>query len=203
MSSHTYSIVPPPRQRGVSRVGAGIALSVLAHGLLLLAFYNRAPSGPPNTAAPREMLFVQLRAPEPKPEPAPEPEAKPVEARPSGTARAAKPVRTRQARPSTAIIAMPEAAPADTPSVSVAPPQEAPAFDPDAARKFAREIAGKPDPAREGMAVAQIPEKPLRTETKTARAIASAKRGDCRQAPGGLLSPLLMLLDKKDSGCKW
>jgi hypothetical protein len=37
-----------------------------------------------------------------------------------------------------------------------------------------------------------------------ARAISSAKRRDCKDGlPGGLLGPLLLLMDKKDSGCKW
>ncbi|CDG86075.1 hypothetical protein GJA_5479 [Janthinobacterium agaricidamnosum NBRC 102515 = DSM 9628] len=36
-----------------------------------------------------------------------------------------------------------------------------------------------------------------------ARSMSQAKRGDCKNAPGGLLAPLLMLMDKKDSGCKW
>jgi hypothetical protein len=36
------------------------------------------------------------------------------------------------------------------------------------------------------------------------RAIGRAKRRDCKDGiPGGLLAPLILLLDKKDSGCKW
>ena len=44
-----------------------------------------------------------------------------------------------------------------------------------------------------------------KTSTQLARDIASGKRGDCRTAyaGAGLLAPLVMLLDKKDSGCKW
>jgi len=92
----------------------------------------------------------------------------------------------------------------DSFTVRQAPADAAPRFDPDAAKKFAREIASDPDPARAGTAVGQIPPKPLETETKAARAIASAKRRDCKDGlPGGLLGPLFLLMDKKDSGCKW
>jgi hypothetical protein len=68
---------------------------------------------------------------------------------------------------------------------------------------MARQLASEPDPARKGMAVAQIPAKPLPTASELARKMEGASRPDCRHAPGGLLAPLLMLMDKKDSGCKW
>lgn len=101
-------------------------------------------------------------------------------------------------------MAVPET-PADAlDGLGVAAPPGAPQFDPDAARSFAREIATKPDPARAGMAVAQIPPAPYATDTKAARLIAQARRRDCKDGiPGGLLGPLILLLDKKDGGCKW
>jgi hypothetical protein len=81
---------------------------------------------------------------------------------------------------------------------------ETPRFDREAARKMARSLANIRDPAKEGTAVGQFPEKPLETETRAARAIGAAKRRDCKDGlPGGLLGPLLILADKKDSGCKW
>ena len=84
------------------------------------------------------------------------------------------------------------------------PPTDTPRFDLEAARTAARSLANIRDPAREGTAVAQFPEKPLETETRAARAIGAAKRRNCKDGvPGGLLAPLLMLADKKDSGCKW
>ena len=44
----------------------------------------------------------------------------------------------------------------------------------------------------------------MRRKPKSARAIAGAKRRDCKDGiPGGLLAPLILLMDKKDSGCKW
>lgn len=82
---------------------------------------------------------------------------------------------------------------------------DAPKFDMAAALSTARKVASERDPSKVGTAVGQIPDKPLRTETQLARDIASGKRGDCRTAyaGAGLLAPLVMLLDKKDSGCKW
>jgi hypothetical protein len=91
----------------------------------------------------------------------------------------------------------PEPPPMDTPT-------DTPRFDLDAARQAARSLANIRDPAREGTAVAQFPDKPLETESRAARAIGAAKRRNCKDGvPGGLLAPLLMLADKKDSGCKW
>ena len=91
---------------------------------------------------------------------------------------------------------MPSPAPSGSPS--------APRFDPDAARTLARQLAGAPDPARAGTALAQLPPKPLETETKAARAISRARRRDCKDGiPGGLLAPLYLMMDKKDSGCQW
>jgi hypothetical protein len=82
--------------------------------------------------------------------------------------------------------------------------RETPRFDPEAARKMARSLANMRDPAKEGTALGQFPDKPLETETRAARAIGAAKRRDCKDGlPGGLLGPLLLLADKKDSGCKW
>lgn len=68
-------------------------------------------------------------------------------------------------------------------------------------------MAGEPDPARAGTAVAQFDrDRQLReTETeKLGRAIAGAKRADCigPNARGNLLTPLAWLLDKKGGGCK-
>lgn len=79
----------------------------------------------------------------------------------------------------------------------------APRFDLEAARKTARKFANEPDPARVGTAVGQIAPQPLRLETQLARDIARGKRRDCKDGmPGGVLGPILILFDKKDSGCK-
>ncbi|MDQ1830980.1 hypothetical protein [Massilia scottii] len=216
--------------RVLFRVGTGIAISIAVHGLLLFAYrQGLMPSWREDAEVPHEALVVRLRAPEPVPAPLAEPELVPpsrvvpqpkptpaMKPEPATTERAEPTPKTQTARvrqtPAQSIsapdvIALPEKeadAPAAPEAFTVAPPSGAPQFDPDAARKFAREIATKPDPARAGMAVAQIPPKPYATETKAARLIAGAKRRDCKDGiPGGLLAPLVLLLDKKDSGCRW
>jgi hypothetical protein len=74
----------------------------------------------------------------------------------------------------------------------------------DAARKMARKMANDPDPAKAGTALERLPPKPLETESRLARGIKAAKRGNCKDGvPGGLLAPLYLMMDKKDSGCKW
>jgi hypothetical protein len=74
----------------------------------------------------------------------------------------------------------------------------------EAARHAARKVAHERDPAKAGTAVGQIPEKPLASETPLARKMSQAARADCKDGiPGGLLAPLLLAMDKKDSGCKW
>jgi hypothetical protein len=84
------------------------------------------------------------------------------------------------------------------------PPEEAPKFDMEAARRIARENAHLRDPGKEGTALSQFPEEPLQTESKLARAIGKAKRRNCKDGiPGGLLAPLYLMMDKKNSGCKW
>ena len=212
MNFYALSHGPAVNDRVLLRIGAGIAVSIALHGLLLFAYRQGvAPPWRDNADQPREAMVVMLRAPAPEvlPEPAPlkaEPEVKPKPAlKPKPTEKAAS---TRPAPADSIatpdVIALPETQAPAPGAFTVAPPSDAPAFDPDAARKFAREIATKPDPARVGMAVAQIPPKPYATETKAARVIAQAKRGDCKDGiPGGLLAPLVLLLDKKDSGCKW
>jgi hypothetical protein len=99
----------------------------------------------------------------------------------------------------------PSAAPAQPDAFTVEPAEpSAPRFDADAARRMARELANAPDPAKAGTVAAQLPPKPLATDTRAARAISQAKRRDCKDGiPGGLLAPLYLMMDKKDSGCKW
>jgi hypothetical protein len=96
---------------------------------------------------------------------------------------------------------MPERqAPAEAPARQGA----APHFDAGAARNFARRIANDPDPAKVGTAVAQFPDHSYNPHTRLERAIGAAKRGNCKDGiPGGLLAPLYLMLDKKNSGCKW
>jgi hypothetical protein len=184
------------------RVLAGVAVSLVLHAALLYAWQGIRPR-PAHDDTPRA-LSVWLRPPPPPP---PEPAAVPEPARESPARRQAAAAPRKKAAPN--VIALPERAPDAPPApdmFTVAPPEApaAPRFDRDAARKLAGKLATQPDPERASTAVGQIPPKELETETKAARAIAQAKRRDCKDGlPGGLLGPLLLLLDKKDSGCKW
>jgi hypothetical protein len=178
----------------------GLALSFALHAALLLSWrHGQAPHQAGEVARPP--LTVRLRPPPPPP-----PKAEPVRAAPSSAkaGRAATPTR-RRAPDLIALPRQPAAAPPPADAFTVEPPAPAaPHFDPEAARKLARQMANDPDPAKAGTALAQLPRKELENETKAARAIGRAKRRDCKDGiPGGLLAPLLLLMDKKDSGCKW
>jgi hypothetical protein len=181
------------------RIAAGVALSLAVH-LLVLSVQR----GPQREAPPPRPIAVRLRPPPPPP--APRAEEAPTPSEP-----AAREPRRRQSRPPRAVIAVdPARAPTQPDPFSVQQEPEpvaepvTPRFDPEAARRMARSLANMRDPAKEGTAVGQFPDKPLETETRAARAIGAAKRRDCKDGlPGGLLGPLLILADKKDSGCKW
>jgi outer membrane biosynthesis protein TonB len=194
-----------PGRRGRDRIALGVALSLVLHALLLAAYRNKSVAvDAAGVVAPRS-IAVWLRPPpaaalsEPEKEPA-------VQPTPS------KPVAHTQRRRQRLIAVTPErAAPSQPFAVEPEPKpapetgdHTAPRFDPDAARKMARELASAPDPTRAGTAVTQFPAKPYTTETKAARVISQARRRDCKDGiPGGLLAPLLLALDKKDSGCQW
>jgi hypothetical protein len=202
---------PLPQRRSIA---LGIAVSLLLHGALITLWRHVQPSVPPDTAPRVESIAVWIRPLAAKPPPPPpvevikpKREAKPVSKPKLATARETPAVATAPAASPQAITVVP-ASPA-TPTASAdtfrQETPETPKFDMEAARKTARKMAGERDPSRVGTAVGQIPDKPLQTETQLARDIAQGKRGDCRTAyaGAGLLAPVLMLLDKKDSGCKW
>ncbi|MGJ9419173.1 hypothetical protein ACHAC9_15625 [Massilia sp. CMS3.1] len=185
--------------RANRRIAVGIALSLVVHALVLNM--GRSQSRRDGEEAPRS-IAVRLRPPPP---PAPRVE-EPAPVRP-----AARPARSAQgaaARPVIAVDPAPQPAQPDPFTVQQAPEPadepDTPRFDREAARKMARSLADIRDPAKEGTAIGQFPDKPLETETRAARAIGAAKRRNCKDGvPGGLFAPLLMLADKKDSGCKW
>jgi hypothetical protein len=184
-----------------SRLLVGIALSLALHVALLQAW--RQGMQAPDETAPSRSIAVWLRPPPPPP-PKVERAPEPATATKSDVARASRP-RHRPPPNVIALPARPPAAPVQPDTFTVEPPEPAaPRFDPDAARRMARELANQPDPAKAGTPVAQLPPKPLATETRAARAISQAKRRDCKDGiPGGLLAPLYLMMDKKDSGCKW
>jgi hypothetical protein len=201
------TVGPGQRREPPNRIAAAVAISLAIHAVLLFAYRHSAPPPVPVASKASPPLTVRLRAPEPVV--IPTPSTATAEARPARPEKSGESKATRQKSPAPAdVIAMPENAPdtsAPTPTFTVEPPAGAtPRFDPDAARRTAREIASEPDPARAGTAVGQIAPKPLASETRAARAIASAARRNCKDGvPGGLLAPLILMMDKKDSGCKW
>lgn len=198
---------PMPNRRGIA---LGIAVSLLLHGALIYLWRHVQPPVPPETAPRVESIAVWIRplAARPPPPPAevvkPKRDPKPVSKPKLATVRQTPAATTTPASSPQAITVGPAspAAPAASPDTFR---QETPTFDMEAARRTARKMASERDPSKVGTAVGQIPDKPLQTETQLARDIAQGKRGDCRTAysGAGLLAPVLMLLDKKDSGCKW
>jgi hypothetical protein len=197
-----------PDQRHLTRIAAGVALSLVLHVLLLSAYRQPRPASE-STPAPSP-LTLRLQPVRPA-----EPVAPPVEATaPASSAAKKKPTpaqRTRPARPVIAVAPETRQSAEETFPVQPAPanlPQEdappAPKFDLDAARKMARKLANEPDPSKVGTALERLPPKPLETESRLARGIKAAKRANCKDGvPGGLLAPLYLMMDKKDSGCKW
>lgn len=193
-----------PDRKQMTRVAAAIGASLAVHALLLSIV--RQPQPPALPAAATEPLTVRLRA-APENPPAAEP-AQPA-AQPEAQAKPAP-----RPHPPRRIIAVPPAAApseekpftVDTPPAAASPaaPTAAPHFDLDAARKAARTVANEPDPAKAGTPLERLPPKPYETETRLERAIKGAKRPDCKDGiPGGLLAPIYLAMDKKDSGCKW
>ncbi len=198
---------PLPHRRSIA---LGIAVSLLLHGALIYLWRHVQPPVSPDTAPRMESIAVWIRplAAKPPPPPVevikPKREPKPISKPKLATARETPVAATAPAASPQAITVVP-ASPATPAASSDTFTQETPKFDMEAARKTARKMAGERDPSKVGTAVGQIPDKPLQTETQLARDIAQGKRGDCRSAyaGAGLLAPVLMLLDKKDSGCKW
>lgn len=192
----------PGAMRRRPGVVLGVGVSLLLHAALLYGWRHTRPLALPDTGPRVESLTVWIRPPAVKPPP---PVAS-VQPR-----RAPKPVQPPRAAASPDSASITAAA---TPALAVQAPAATsnpaesgtvPKFDMEAARSTARKMASERDPAKVGTAVGQIPDKPLQTETQLARNIAQGKRGDCRTAyaGAGLFAPVLMLLDKKDSGCKW
>lgn len=196
-----------PRRRR-NGVVLGVGVSLLLHAALLYGWRHTRPPALPDTGPRVESLTVWIRPPAVKPPPPPpvasvQPRRVPKPVQPPRLART--PAVQAPASASVADTALPAITVPAAPAASNPDSDPAPKFDMEAARSTARKMASERDPAKVGTAVGQIPDKPLQTETELARNIAQGKRGDCRTAyaGAGLLAPVLMLLDKKDSGCKW
>jgi hypothetical protein len=84
--------------------------------------------------------------------------------------------------------------------------QQPKTFDIEAAKKAARKVTREKDPAKAGTLTAQLEEHPLYPEQSTnelAQKLEGARRPSCLKGSGGLFAPLIWLIDKKDSGCKF
>lgn len=203
-----------PDARQLKRVAAGVAVSLALHALVLSI--HRQPQPAPPAAAP-EPLTVRLRPLAPPVPPASQavpqtlPQARPQtspQARPAPAKRSrpviAVPAQTRGSSEETHAVAPPPEAPPQQDAAPSTAATAAPSFDMNAARGMARKLANEPDPAKVGTALERLPPKPLETESRLARGIGAAKRGNCKDGiPGGLLAPIYLMLEKKDSGCKW
>lgn len=191
------------------RLTLGIVVSVLVHAALLFIYRLdsiRAPE--PSEPAPVS-LFVLLK---PQPKPIPEPVVSiPVRNKPSKSiTQPSAPVQSKieqeSQEPPKAVVAVDRS---DAPDPFYVTPSRDKPFDVEAARAAARQIATSPDPARADLPVAQFDKQRNRiaTETRLAREISKAERPDCKDGIpgpfGGILSPLNLLTDKKDHGCKW
>lgn len=185
------------------RVLIGVALSMLAHVALLTA-WRSAPE--PVLAPPAAPIVLHLQAPAPVVAAVPAPPPLPAtRSKPAATPRT----------PQRVIAVAPEPSAATAPAVVVEPqPAEAPPpppakkFDLEAARSTARIVGVQDAPNADDAPLARLKkreeENHIQTETKVARAISAAKRGDCKDGvPGGLLAPLIMLTQKAGTGCKW
>jgi hypothetical protein len=180
------------------RVLIGVALSMLAHVVLLTAWRPAPQPGiaPPPVAAP---IVLRLQPP-----------AAPVAVMEAPV----PPTRSKPAAPRRVIAVAPKAATVAAPALVVeAPPVEAQApapkkFDLEAARSTARVVGVQDAPNADDAPLGRLKKQQLEDQfqpaSKAARAISAAKRGDCKDGlPGGLLAPLIMLTQKAGTGCKW
>lgn len=198
-------------------IGAGIAVSLVLHAALIFGWRLAVP-GAPDAPRPAKAMTVWLQPPTPpkpivaKVAPPPPPKPEPVQPR----KRERPQVAERASPPKAAAAVEPAPAPAAAQAITLPPASTAPdplhpelqpkKFDMNAALKTARKEANAKDPARAGLPVAQLEDHPLYPEqrdSQLARDIKGAKRPDCKNTGAGLLSPLIWLLDKKDSGCKF
>jgi hypothetical protein len=193
-----------PRRSGLV---PGLAVSILLH-VLLLALW-RTPSAPPVPHDERRWarpLTVRI-VPPPEPVVRAEPQAQRTKPDKPATRPAPARVTSRRVEPDSATPPVMTVVPAE-PAEQAAAEESTPRFDADAARTAARAMAKDLDtPSGNWVAEKLKKERELQEtrDAKLGRNIANSARGDCKTAyaGAGLLAPLIMLMDKKDSGCKW
>ncbi len=175
---------------------------MLAHVVLLSAW---RPAPQPTMAAPPVAAPIVLRL---------QPPAAPVQVVEAPAPASIPATRSKPAAAPRVIAVAPKAPALVAPALVLeAQPVEEPApapkkFDLEAARSTARVVgvqdAPNADDAPLGRLKKQQLEDQFQPESKAARAISAAKRGDCKDGlPGGLLAPLIMLTQKAGTGCKW
>jgi hypothetical protein len=207
------------------RFATGLAVSILLHVLMLTVLRPPAPSVAPDArrwSTPLE-IRVQLLPPPPEPFalPAPTPPVQQRSVVPRKPDRSTevqrqpeRPAAAARRKPPEAIYLPTPRAPdiSAEPTPSAPQPPEpagnAPRFDPEAAKATARGIASTLDPPKSDAPNAQANrDGPRYRETKEQRLgrnINDSARPNCKDGvPGGLLAPLYLMMDKKDSGCKW
>ncbi|QBE63890.1 hypothetical protein [Pseudoduganella lutea] len=198
-----------PRRGGLV---AGIAVSILLHALLLSML--RAPSAPPaqpderRWAQPLTIRLVPPTRPPPPPEPVRRAEPPARQARAKEPASRPAPIRATPERGAPDTEAPPVMTVVPAEPTEAAPADNAPRFDPDAARSAARAMANDLNPPATNWAAEKLNRGKEWQETKEQRLgrhIENSARPDCKTAysGAGLLAPLIMLMDKKDSGCKF
>lgn len=186
------------------RVLIGVALSMLAH-VVLLAVWRSAPE--PVLAPPPAAIVLHLQAPAPVVAAVPAPPPLPAtRSKPAATPRTPKRVIAVAQEPSAATE--PAVVVAPQPAEAPPPPPQVKKFDLEAARSTARIVGVQDAPNADDAPLARLKKREeeahIQTESKAARAISAAKRGDCKDGlPGGLLAPLIMLTQKAGTGCKW
>jgi len=176
------------------RIAAGIVISLLLHAAAVV--FLRLPDPRDVVDSRNWMTQVEVRIVPPPPEPAPEVERKPervAAAEPRRQPRRAEPRKdASKEEPEHAV----ETARESTLVLRPAEPGATTHFDREAAKAAARDIAGE-------LETAPLKMRETRDE-KLARKIHEAARPNCKDGiPGGLLAPLYLMMDKKDSGCKW
>jgi hypothetical protein len=208
----------------------GAVVSLFLHASLVYLVF--APAQKEAVPDARRMLVWLVPAPTPRPPPPPVPISQIPPETPVAATRAKRPAAVAPAitppTPGaetgaiavTAVTPVREAEKLAEKSVDMPPDPFAPAtapapvkgkFDVNAAMKSARKLATakstKDDPA-----VAQIYDKPLYGlpgDTPLGTAVSRTARGDCKSVAQGtgilalIIVPVMILTDKKDSGCKW
>ena len=197
--------LPPPAapRQGNARIALGIAISLTLHALALV--FLRLPQAKAPLDPRTWLTTVEVRI---VPAPPPLPATRPAAEAPAPAARQVPP-KARPPRETRLVLRPAQPAPAPAPAPAAPDPfHPAPAFDAEAAKATARRIAGQIDDPPSDAPNAQVnrggPKLRESRDERLGRRIQSAARPDCKDGlPGGLLGPLLILMDKKDSGCKW